>query len=690
MDFAGSHRTSDLSTTWVELLQVRAARSGQREAFRFFTEAATDEARLTYAQLDEQARAVATPLRASCKVGDRALLLYPPGLEFVVGLFGCWYAGLTAVPAYPPRSAHHAGSLATLQGIAANCEPSVVLTAARTKSMIESATQSIPALANVQLLASDDAATTNADAWRMPEITAHSTALLQYTSGSTAAPKGVMITHANLLHNSAIICECFGQRESSRGVIWLPPFHDMGLIGGILQPVYSRSSVVLMAPAAFLQRPLRWLQAVSDYRATASGGPNFAYELCIKHGRNADLSKLDLSTWEVAFNGAEPVDPQTLGRFAETFAPCGFRREAFYPCYGLAESTLIVSGGKRLAPLVTQSVCPDALENHQVVKTAHGPESKAFVSCGHSHADSKIAIVDPVTATRCPEGRIGEIWTRSASVARGYWRNPAATAETFGAHLADTLEGPFLRTGDLGFLDGNELFVTGRLKDLIIIRGRNHYPQDIEQTAQECHTALRPDSGAAFAVDVDGSEQLVLVQEVERTQRDADLNAVIDAIREAITEKHEIQVSAVVLLKPGGVLKTSSGKIRRSACRAAYVKGELEPLAQWIQPSARPTDAAAAPIEPATPQTPRSAEEIENSILAKLASALRLSPDEIDPGETFARYGLDSAGAMEIAGALERELGRELPGTLFYDYPSPRDLAAHLAGGAAREVTAAH
>lgn len=690
MDFAGSQLTCTASTNWVELLQERAAHAGQREAFRFLTEAATDEAHLTYAQLDEQARGLAARLRASCAVGDRALLLYPPGLEFVVGLFGCWYAGVTAVPAYPPRSAHHTGSLATLQGIAGNSEPSVVLTAARTHSMIESARNSIRALANVPVLASDDGASTSADSWRKPQITGQSIAILQYTSGSTAAPKGVMITHASLLQNSEVIRACFGNKESDHGVIWLPPFHDMGLIGGILQPVYCGTSTVLMAPAAFLQRPLRWLKAISDYRATSSGGPNFAYELCVKHARTADLSGLDLSTWEVAFNGAEPVDPQTLERFVETFAPCGFRREAFYPCYGLAESTLLVSGGARSAAPVIQFVCPEALENHQVVKMSAGPDAKAFVGCGHAHADAKIEIVDPTTGTRCPDGRVGEIWTRSASVAKGYWRNPAATAETFGAHLADTLDGPFLRTGDLGFLDNNELFVTGRLKDLIIIRGRNHYPQDIEQTVQESHAALRPDSGAAFAVEHDGSEQLVIVQEVERTHRDSDLNAVISAIREAITEKHEIQVSAVILLKPGGVLKTSSGKIRRSASRASYVKGELDPLAQWIQPTAQASDTATAPSESASPQTPRSAEEIENSILTKLANALHISPDEIDPGETFARYGLDSAGAMEIAGALEKELGRDFPGTLFYDYPSPRDLAAHLAGGAACEVTAAH
>ena len=597
---------------------------------------------------------LAARLCSSHAANSRVLLLYPPGLEFVVGLFGTWYAGMTAVPAYPPRSAHHASSLATLQGIAHNAEPAVILTTARSQSLIETAKKSVAALANSPVLASDDGAEDPASQWREPEITGNTLACLQYTSGSTAAPKGVMLTHANLLHNSGIISECFGHTGASRGVIWLPPFHDMGLIGGVLQPVYSGFPVTLMAPAAFLQRPLRWLAAISRFGGTTSGGPNFAYELCVKHARNADLSSLDLSTWDVAFTGAEPIDPRTLERFTATFAPCGFRREAFYPCYGLAESTLIVSGGEKTAAPVLQSVSQQAMENHQVIRTDAGSDAKTFVGCGRAHADATIEIVDPTTRTRCPAGRIGEIWTRSSSVASGYWRDAQTTAEVFASRLAGSNEGPFLRTGDLGFYENNQLFVTGRLKDLIIVRGRNHYPHDIEDTAQESHEALRPDSGAAFAVDAldgEGSEQLVIVQELERTQRDADPNAVIGAIREAIAEKHEIQVSAVVLLKPGGVPKTSSGKIRRSACRAAYLKGELEPVAKWVQPAAPVENQSPAPVESPKPSGPLSLEQIEDLIVTKLAQALHASDDEIDPAEPFARYGLDSAGAVELAGA---------------------------------------
>jgi acyl-CoA synthetase (AMP-forming)/AMP-acid ligase II/acyl carrier protein len=663
-------------TTWVQLLQARAAQQGERKAFCFLVDGEQQEVWLTYAQLDRAARSVASRLGSTYPAGSRALLLYPPGLEFIVGLFGCWYAGLVAVPAYPPRSAHHASSLKTLQGIAADAEPSVVLTAARLQSVIEATKQAVPALAEVPVISSDDSSPPADHAWVHPAIDARTLACLQYTSGSTAAPKGVMLTHANLFHNSAIIRECFGHTAHSQGVIWLPPFHDMGLIGGVLQPVYSGFPVTLMAPAAFLQRPVRWLEAISRFRGTTSGGPNFAYELCIRHAREMDFAKLDLSSWDLAFNGAEPIDPRTIDRFSATFAACGFRREAFYPCYGLAESTLIVSGGRKADAPVIRSFDAAAFEDHRVQPASSDESAKRLVGCGQAQADGVIEIVDPATHTRCAAGRIGEVWVRSSSVAAGYYQNPGATEEVFAARLSGSDDRPFLRTGDLGFVDNGELFLTGRLKDLIIIRGRNHYPHDIEQTVQESHKALRRDSGAAFSIGTDGGEQLVVLQEVERTQRDADLDGMIGAIRQAIAEEHEIQAHAVVLLKPGGVYKTSSGKIRRNDCRRAFLKSELEPLAQWIQSSAPVEPALAEPAMAAVPQT---AEAIENVIVARLAAALNVHPDEIDPAEPFARYGLDSVGASELAATLEKDLGRELPGTLFYDYPSARDLAEHLA-----------
>ncbi len=650
--------------SWVQLSRDRAEANGKREAYVFLADGEEQENRLTYAELDRQARAVAVLLRrASVAPGDRALLLYPPGLEFIAGLFGCWYAGVVAVPTYPPRMAHGAANGTMLQAIAADAQPAILLTASRLRATVDTARASLPAVRNLPIAATDgDDVGALADDWLEPRVQPETLACLQYTSGSTAAPKGVMLTHANLLHNSAIIQQCFGHTTASRGVIWLPPYHDMGLIGGILQPMYAGFPVTLMPPTAFLQRPLRWLEAITRYRATTSGGPNFAYDLCVQRIAPEQRQTLDLSSWDLAFNGAEPVLGQTLDRFAASFAPHGFRRQAFYPCYGLAESTLLVTGGaKGSAPVLSS-------------KTDHG---SALVACGRTHSDSDVVIVDPETRAPRPAGQVGEIWVSGGSVALGYWQKPAETAETFTAQLTDG-RGPFLRTGDLGFMNGTELFITGRLKDLIIIRGVNHYPHDIEQTALASHPALRSGGGAAFSINGDGPERLVVLHEVERAQRDADADEIIGNIRQAIAERHELQVHAIALLKPGRILKTSSGKVRRLACREAFLNRAFEMLAEWTQPAemtqaATTEDSAVSP----SPQA-MTADQIEDLVTARLAAALNMQPQEIDPADAFARHGLDSAGAAQLAATLEELLDRELPPTLFYDYPSPRELAQFL------------
>jgi acyl-CoA synthetase (AMP-forming)/AMP-acid ligase II/acyl carrier protein len=668
--------------SWVQLLRDRAAQCADQHAYAFMAGDDSLESSLTYGELDRKARAIAQRLLDANASGGRALLLYPPGLEFVAGLFGCWYAGVTAVPAYPPRSAQHAGSLATLDAIARDCQPSIVLTAARLRSTLQSAAASVSSLQTTAILATDEVLEDSAGLWRQPPQAGTSLACLQYTSGSTGSPKGVMLTHENLLFNSQVISECFEHTSASRGVIWLPPYHDMGLIGGVLQPLYVGFPVTLMAPAAFLQRPMRWLAAISRFRGTTSGGPNFAYELCCKQARPEELATLDLSSWTVAFNGAEPIDPGTIDRFCDVFAPCGFRREALYPCYGLAESTLIVTGGARSSAPVVRSTKVASLESTSTQTALAESTEKSFVGCGHARSGGSFAVVDPSTRVACPPGKVGEIWVRGSSVAQGYWNKPQETSETFAATRADIGEGPYLRTGDLGFLNGGELFITGRLKDLIIIRGVNHYPQDIEQTAHASHPALRPAGGAAFSVNCGSSEQLVIVHEVERTSRNTDPDTIITAIRQAVASRHDLQVSAVVLLTPGRLPKTSSGKTRRSACRTAYLEQALEPLAQWKLPIEVAPSQIAELATSAEPQTagPLDAEAIETLIVEKVAAALNVSTDEIDPAEPFARYGLDSAGAVGLAAALEEALSRELPATLFYDYPSARDLSRHLAG----------
>jgi acyl-CoA synthetase (AMP-forming)/AMP-acid ligase II len=385
------------------------------------------------------------------------------------------------------------------------------------------------------------------------------------------------------LHNSALIHQCFEHHSESRGIIWLPPYHDMGLIGGILQPLYGGFPVTLMSPTDFLQKPFRWLQAISRYRGTTSGGPNFAYDLLVRKATPERLENLDLSSWDVAFTGAEPIRAKTLDRFAETFAPCGFRREAFYPCYGMAETTLIVSGGQKTTPPVFLHVEATALDCNRVVPVLPNCGHRTLVGCGQVCSDQKVVIVDPESLTRCSDNQVGEVWVAGASVAQGYWNRVEESQQAFQAYLADR-EGPFLRTGDLGFLHEGELFITGRLKDIIIIHGQNYYPQDIELTVEQSHPALRPNCGAAFAVEVKGEERLVVVQEVERSYlRSLNTNEVVGNIRQALAAEYQLQVYATALVKTGSIPKTSSGKIRRSACRTAFLAGTLEIVEDWSE-----------------------------------------------------------------------------------------------------------
>ena len=428
-------------------------------------------------------------------------------------------------------------------------------------------------------------------------------AFLQYTSGSTGAPKGVMVTQENLSHNLAAIYRCFGHSAESRGVIWLPPYHDMGLIGGVLQPLYGGFPVTLMSPVDFLQKPLRWLQAISQHSATTSGGPDFAYRLCVdklESLRNRDrnlepLKKLDLSSWQVAFTGAEPVRTDTLDRFAEAFEPYGFRREAFYPCYGMAETTLIAAGGAVDLLPVVETIDAQQLSQHRVERvvqeqTGESDESACtVVGCGKSLVDQKIVIVNPKRLTRCAPTEVGEIWVAGKSVAQGYWSSPQETVRCFHAYLkesdlAGASEGPFLRTGDLGFVHNGELFVTGRIKDMMIIRGRNHYPQDIEHVLESCHLALKAGASAAFSIEHEGNEQLVVVCEVKRTYlRQLDIKSVSREIRQVIAAAYDLQTYATFLVKPGSIPKTSSGKIQRYRCRELFLKGDLAVVEDWSE-----------------------------------------------------------------------------------------------------------
>ncbi|WP_199301018.1 fatty acyl-AMP ligase [Trichocoleus sp. FACHB-90] len=568
-------------STLVDLLDYRAKNQPDSTAYTFLQDGETEAVRLTYKELDRQARAIASQLQSLDAPGSRALLLYPPGLEFIAAFFGCLYASVVAVPAYPPRRNQN---LSRLQAIASSCQATIALTTTSLSGSIEDRFTEDAEFGRLHWLATDNINSDQAQTWQKPGLSQSTLAFIQYTSGSTGTPKGVMITHGNLWHNSALIHQSFADTPNSQGVTWLPSYHDMGLIGGVLQPLYVGAPMVLMPAVAFMQRPFRWLEAISRYKATTSGGPNFAYDLCIRKITPEQRATLDLSSWEVAFTGAEPVRAETLEQFASTFADCGFRKEAFHPCYGMAETTLIVSGGLKKAPPIIRQVDGAALERNRVVASVGKSEStRTIVGCGQTWLDQKILIVDPESLTPCPDTQIGEIWVSGPSVADGYWNRPEETEKTFHGYLADTKEGPFLRTGDLGFLQDGELFVTGRIKDVIIIRGQNHYPQDIELTVEKSHPALRPGCGAAFAVELKG-ERLVIVQEVERTYlRKLDVNEVVGAIRQAVAAEHALQIYATVLVKTGSIPKTSSGKIQRHACRSGFLSGSLNVIEDWSE-----------------------------------------------------------------------------------------------------------
>ncbi|HEX8889429.1 MAG TPA: amino acid adenylation domain-containing protein, partial [Pyrinomonadaceae bacterium] len=665
---------SPRALTLVDLLRGRAQLQPERPAYTFLIDGEQEELSLTYGELDRQARAIAAWLQPLVSPGDRVLLLYPPGLEYIAAFFGCLYAGAVAVPAYPPRRNRN---LLRLQALVADAQASVALTTAPVLARISPLFSQNPYLEPLRWLTSDSITVGIERHWQEPAINSEALAFLQYTSGSTSTPKGVMLTHGNLLHNEQIIQHAFQQSEESIILGWLPLYHDMGLIGNVIQPLYVGAPCVLMSPTAFLQKPVRWLEAISRYRATTSGGPNFAYDLCARKITEEQRATLDLDSWTVAFNGSEPIRQETMERFADTFAPCGFRREAFSPCYGLAEATLIVTGRSDQSLLLVKTIDARALENNLVVEAAAGPseaaETKAMIGCGTVLMDQQLVIVEPESGRLCPPEQVGEVWIAGPSIAAGYWNRPEETERTFQARLAESGAGPFLRTGDLGFLQDGELYITGRLKDLIIIRGLNHYPQDIELTAERCSPALRPGYGAAFAVEVEGEEKLVLVQEVDHRRR-ANFSEVIEQIIEAVAEGHEIQVHAVSLIRAGSIPKTSSGKIQRHACRAAFLERSLEVLAEWRSESEMVEES----VETAASAAPDTTEGMLGWLKATLAAKLRLNSSRIDVNQPATRYGLDSLLAIELVHQAETVLGIALPLTFFLQNLSLTELVARM------------
>jgi acyl-CoA synthetase (AMP-forming)/AMP-acid ligase II len=567
------------AATLVELLDIRAEEP-DRPAFGFVTGEDLQPELISYRQLQRAARGVAAAIMRRAGPGARIVLAYPPSLDFIVGFFGCLYAEAIAVPVYPPVPPNTKNGIRHLRAVAADSEAELALTSSGYLSScalhpeLEALPKLLPWLETAGTECRAEAANTAA------AVTAERPAFIQYTSGSTAQPKGVVLTHRNLMANLAAITEAAGLTAEDVGVSWLPMYHDMGLIGCILEPLYLGFPCYLMSPLDFIRRPARWLRAISAFGGTVSPAPSFGYDLCLKRIGEKETAGLDLSGWRVAFDGAEPINASTMRRFAEKFAPVGFRSHSFVPCYGLAEGSLIVTGSKRNTPPVTRWLDRAQLAAGEAVSVRPASSGAVeIVSSGRPVGGAEVVVTRGEGGDPLPASSVGEIWVRGPSVGAGYWSQREQSAAVFGATLPGH-GGGFLRTGDLGFLADGELYVTGRVKDLIIVRGRNIYPQDVELAAQEAHPRLRQGGGAAFTVGPADNEHLVLVQ-VAAVSGHAELQELITLIRRDVYDSLQVQLDAVVLIRPSALPKTSSGKIQRSRCRATFVTGELNPIAEW-------------------------------------------------------------------------------------------------------------
>jgi amino acid adenylation domain-containing protein len=663
---ANMGRTSQrriIAGTLAELLELRAAKQPDQVGYRFLGGAANHDATVTYGELDARARLIGASLSRQGANRECVILLATSSLEFIGSFFGTLYAGAIAVPVCPSRLSSSAPWLAT------------IVNDTRARTAIGTSIPNVEsfglgdhavALRKLRFVMSHELMAGGTAGEVERASTPDSLAILQYTSGATSTPKGVRITHDNLLYNASLVARAMRLGVDAVGVSWLPLYHDMGLMSGVIQPLFSGYPVTLLSPAAFLAQPLVWLRSISRYQATVSGGPNFAYELCLDRIDAERLHELNLQSWDVAFSGAETIRAQTLERFAKYFGQCGFHYRSFLPCYGLAEATLMVSAGsKRKRPLVLE-VDRDELEKRgSAIPAVDGHVAYRVVSCGRPVAGQQVVVVDPRTRVECDDGRVGEVWIRGRSVGCGYWNCPQESRRTFNAYVSDATDNEFLRSGDLGFLLNGNLFIVGRLKDLIIIRGVNHYPHDIELTVGQCHIALRPDAGAAFSIERDGQERLVIVQELRRSWRN-EASSVLETIVRAVVDRHGLEPYAIILIKQGNLPKTTSGKVQRGRARRAFLSGRLSVVAQWhCSDSAKPRDSYAPP------------QSLEEELVAQIWTEA-LGGRRVGVTEGFFELGGDSLLAARIISRLRDVFGVEVPLESLFEGASVRDLVEQI------------
>lgn len=668
----------------IDMLRKRAFLTPDRCALNFLDNGDGPDLIITYAELDHRARSVAAKMQKMNLSGER-ILLPDTGLDFLISFMGCVYAHAIAVPVSLPQGGVHL--VERLQAIAQDASAALTLASEQTLDLISKASSAISPLLSLESIPPDIASQ-----WQQPEISPDDLAYLQYTSGSTNVPKGVMISHHNVLYDMEDICLAVSQNSESVAVSWLPTFHDFGLVFGLLTPIYCGCLNILFNPIGFIQRPVRWLQAISQYRGTHSGAPNFAYDYCVQKITPEECVGLDLSSWLVTVNGSEPIHSETLKRFATAFAPLGFKMETFSPGYGLAEATLKVTVSEANKTPVFFSADPRALSEHRVALTESLPPGFApLVGCGHTILENRMEIVDPTTMRRCAADKVGEIWLAGPIVAKGYWNKPEDTQATFQAYLENG-EGPFLRSGDYGFIQENEVFITGRLKDLVIIRGRNHYPQDIEETTLRSGKILRPGACVAFSIPRIREEGLAVVAGLKKNidPAQADFHAVVASIRQALSEVHEIQATMILIVQGDSVPHTSSGKLKRGYARklfvnpdGSYKKNNPALYFAWEEPLEE------IDVEKDLAPGNFNAEDAVAWLVKWLAMHLGLKEGMVDKTTAFADVGLDSLKAVELSNDLQRWVGAELliETTITWNYTTIQELAQYLVSLPALPVT---
>ncbi|MBJ9978518.1 AMP-binding protein, partial [Pseudomonas sp. S75] len=646
-------------------------------AYIFLADGENETHAISYSELYRQSAGLAKKLETLGSFGDRMLMFYPSGIEFIIAFYGCLHAGLIPVPAYAPKKNSKQDRI---DKIIIDCNPAAILGTSDIINRLSDADHPLALNGLPPLLATDSKQYTTTDLSISDRINGSTLACLQYTSGSTGSPKGVMLTHENFIRNQQFTQGNWQHDHTSDWMCWLPLFHDMGL-GNIVQTLYLGSRCILMPPEAFVQKPIRWLNAIFRYAAHTSGGPDFAYALCADIAEEEIPSDLDLSHWKVAYNGAEPINPSSLLKFTEKFSRFGLCPQALSPCYGLAEATLAVTAVHKGQPVESISIDTTAFAENRVIVASEAAGGRVLVGSGISPSDDSVKIVDPNTYEALPEDAIGEIWCCSGGVGQGYWNNTDATRNTFQATLASNPTQHYMRTGDLGFFHAGQLYVTGRLKDVIIIRGRNYYPQDIEFSCSGCHPALVHGGTSAFVDSEQSTDKVIIFQEVKRTQvRGADCEQILAQIKKSVATEHGLALQAIYLLKPGQLPRTSSGKVRRAESLKKLRANEIQSIAHWQSGPATPSPADSTCEAESKHTIRRSQAEIDQWLVETLMTRFSLSQDEIKPGSSFAELGLDSINLTVLAQLMSEFTGRDVSATQFFDYPSPGELTARLVG----------